>query len=91
MRHGQHLLASDYLRHVLQKHIGWDLVARVCSETVLQVVEVEAETDEPADGLARHAAAGPVALDLAPRGEHTLEHGPSSATQHTQHRNTITI
>jgi len=63
-----------HLRHVLEEHVGGNLVAGVGPEAVLEVVEVEAEADEPADGLARHAGAGLTRLELPAGREHTLQH-----------------
>ena len=67
-------LHRPHLRHVLEEHVGGNLVAGVGPEAVLEVVEVEAEADEPADGLARHAGAGLARLKLPAGREHALQH-----------------
>ena len=58
----------------MQKHIGWDLVAGVRSEAVLEVVEVEAEVDQPPDGLPRQATEGFCSFKLTSRSKDSLKH-----------------
>jgi len=62
-----------YLSHILEEHIGRDLIVGVSSEAVLEVVKVEAEADQPADSLASNTGARLAGLQLSSGRVHSLE------------------
>ena len=69
------------MRHILEEDVGGYLVVGVGPEAVLEVVEVEAEADEPPDGLSGHAGEGLASLQLGARRVNTLE-GWTVRTRH---------
>ena len=63
-----------YLSHVLKEYIGRDLVVRIRSEAVLEIVEVEAEADESPHCLSRNAAEHSQLLQLTSRSKYALKY-----------------
>jgi len=61
------------LSHVLKEYIGRDLVVRIRSEAVLEIVEVEAEADESPHCLSRNAAEHSQLLQLTSRSKYALK------------------
>ena len=65
--------SSPYLSHILEEHIGRDLIVGVSSEAVLEVVKVETEADQPADSLASNTGTRLAGLQLSAGRVHSLE------------------
>ena len=47
-----------YLSHVLQEHICWNFIICICSETVLQIIKIESQTDQSPDSLSSNTTEG---------------------------------